>query len=107
MPNEYSVKLDGSGRRVGIVVSRFNESVTRKLVDGAVECLLAHDVDEDSIDVYWVAGPRCDAQALERFREYVDHCFEGELELRMHQVERIEPEANGKVRGCICRVPMP
>lgn len=63
--------------------------------------------DLHTLDVYWVAGPDCDAEALERFRAYVDHCFEGELEMCLHQVERIEPEANGKVRGCICRVPLP
>jgi len=63
--------------------------------------------DLHTLDVYWVAGPGCDAGALERFRQYTDHCFEGELRLHLHQVERIEPEANGKVRGCICRVPLP
>jgi len=63
--------------------------------------------DLHTLDVYWVARPDCDAGAPERFRAFVDHCFEGELELRMHEVERIEPEANGKVRGCICRVPPP
>jgi len=56
MANEYRVKLDGSGRRVGIVVSRFNDFVTRRLVDGAVDCLRSHGVEEASIDVYWVAG---------------------------------------------------
>lgn len=63
MPNEHRVKLDGhaytrqpAGRHVGIVASRFNDSVTRRLVDGAVECLRSHGVEDSAIDVYWVAG---------------------------------------------------
>jgi 6,7-dimethyl-8-ribityllumazine synthase len=44
------------GRRFAIVVSRFNEVVTSKLLDGAVECLRAHDVDEDDVVVAWVPG---------------------------------------------------
>ena len=56
MANEYRVKLDASGRRVGVVVSRFNDFVTRRLVDGAVDCLVSHGVEDTSIDVYWVAG---------------------------------------------------
>ena len=56
MPNEYRARLDGNGRRVAIVVSRFNDFVTRRLVDGAVDCLRSHGVDDNAIDVYWVAG---------------------------------------------------
>jgi 6,7-dimethyl-8-ribityllumazine synthase len=53
---EKRARLDASGRRVAVVASRFNEVVTRRLVDGAVECLRAHGVAEDDIAVYWVAG---------------------------------------------------
>lgn len=56
MPNEKRARLDASGRRVAVVASRFNEVVTRRLVDGAVECLRAHGVAEGDIDVYWVSG---------------------------------------------------
>jgi 6,7-dimethyl-8-ribityllumazine synthase len=48
--------LDARGRRVAIVASRFNEHVTRRLVDGAVDCLVAHGASDDAIDVYWVSG---------------------------------------------------
>ena len=44
------------GRRLAIVVARFNEIVTGKLLDGAVECLRAHGIDEDDLLVAWVPG---------------------------------------------------
>jgi 6,7-dimethyl-8-ribityllumazine synthase len=47
---------DGSGKRVGVIAARFNEMVTGKLVEGAVEGLRKHGVDEDRIDVAWVPG---------------------------------------------------
>ena len=56
MPNHKRARLDGSGCRVSIVVSRFNDFVTRRLVDGAVESLAAHGVADASIDIYWVGG---------------------------------------------------
>jgi len=42
--------------RVGVIAARFNEMVTGKLVEGAVEGLKKHGVDEDQIDVAWVPG---------------------------------------------------
>lgn len=56
MPNEKRARLDATGRRVTVVASRFNDVVTRRLVEGAVEGLRAHGVTDDAIDVYWVAG---------------------------------------------------
>ena len=47
---------DGSGKRVGVIAARFNEMVTGKLVEGAVEGLKKHGVDDDRIDVAWVPG---------------------------------------------------
>jgi 6,7-dimethyl-8-ribityllumazine synthase len=47
---------DGSGMRVAIVAARFNREVTAKLVDGAVQGLRAHGVDEDAVEVVWVPG---------------------------------------------------
>ena len=44
------------GRRLAIVVARFNELVTGKLLDGAIECLRAHGIDEDDLLVAWVPG---------------------------------------------------
>jgi 6,7-dimethyl-8-ribityllumazine synthase len=44
------------GRRFAIVVARFNEVVTGKLLDGAIECLRSHGVDDDDVVVAWVPG---------------------------------------------------
>jgi 6,7-dimethyl-8-ribityllumazine synthase len=46
--------LDGSDLRVAIVVARFNEDVTRRLLRGAQEALQKHGAEEP--DVYWVPG---------------------------------------------------
>ena len=42
--------------RIGIIVARYNETVTRKLLDGARGCLAERGIDESLIDVIWVAG---------------------------------------------------
>lgn len=42
--------------KVGIVVARFNEFITSKLLGGAMDGLLRHDVKESDIDVAWVPG---------------------------------------------------
>lgn len=47
---------DGTGLRVAVVVARFNDFVTSKLRDGAVECLEQHGVDGDAIDEIRVPG---------------------------------------------------
>lgn len=44
------------GRRVGIVVSRFNELVTSRLLDGALDCLRTRGLAEDDLVVAWVPG---------------------------------------------------
>ena len=49
-------QLRGKGRRVGIVVSRFNELVTKQLLEGARDGLLRHAVKDDDITVAWVPG---------------------------------------------------
>ncbi|HEU6453219.1 MAG TPA: 6,7-dimethyl-8-ribityllumazine synthase [Gemmatimonadaceae bacterium] len=53
---EFSGTPSGSGRRIAVVVSRFNETVTQKLVDGAMDALTRHDTRFDDIDVVWVPG---------------------------------------------------
>ena len=46
----------GAGRRAVIVASRFNEEITRRLVDGAMDGLVTHGVAFEDIDVFWVPG---------------------------------------------------
>ena len=53
---EISGNPVGSGRRVAVVASRFNETVTRALVDGALDALVRHGVAFDDIDIVWVPG---------------------------------------------------
>jgi len=48
--------LVSKGYRFALVVSRFNELVSRKLMEGAMDCLLRHEVLEDDITVIWVPG---------------------------------------------------
>jgi 6,7-dimethyl-8-ribityllumazine synthase len=49
-------QLVGEGKSIGIVVSRFNEFITSKLLGGALDALTRHRVAEGDIDVYWVPG---------------------------------------------------
>lgn len=48
--------LMGKGLKVGIVVSRFNDFLTKELVDGALDCLIRHGVSEKDVTVTWVPG---------------------------------------------------
>jgi 6,7-dimethyl-8-ribityllumazine synthase len=48
--------FQASGLRFGIVASRFNDLVTRRLLDGARDGLRRHGVDDASVDVAWVPG---------------------------------------------------
>ncbi len=54
--NEVSVNLMATGRRFGIVVSRFNDFLTKQLVDGAVDCLVRHGGDREAVTLVWVPG---------------------------------------------------
>ena len=49
-------KLLGTGLRIGIVVSRFNELISGKLLEGAKDALLRHDVPHTGIEIFWVPG---------------------------------------------------
>ena len=49
-------KLDAKGKNFAIVVSRFNEFITQKLLEGAVDCLVRHNAQEKNITVVWVPG---------------------------------------------------
>ena len=49
-------KLDAKGLKVAVIASRFNDFITDRLIDGAVDCLVRHGADEDQIVVYRVPG---------------------------------------------------
>ncbi len=52
----YEGTFQASGLRFGIVASRFNDLVTRRLLEGARDGLRRHGVDDASVDVAWVPG---------------------------------------------------
>lgn len=56
MPRIYQGDLTVGRGRFAIVVSRFNPSITGRLLDGAVGTLTAHGVADEEIDVAWVPG---------------------------------------------------
>lgn len=55
-PRAQEGSIDGSGRRFAIAASRFNESVTRRLVEGALDELTGCGVAEADITLVWVPG---------------------------------------------------
>lgn len=66
-------RLRGDGLRIGIVVGRFNDTITRRLLDGAHDALIRHGVAEDDITVAWVPGAveiPVAAQAMARSGSY-------------------------------------
>ena len=52
----FEGKLIAQNIRVGIVAARFNEFITSRLLGGAMDALLRHDVSEDDVHVAWVPG---------------------------------------------------
>jgi 6,7-dimethyl-8-ribityllumazine synthase len=52
----YEGRLDATGLRVALVASRFNEAITRNLLDGARSALRRHGLDDAAITVAWVPG---------------------------------------------------
>ena len=54
--NIYEGKLTGKGLKIGIVVARFNEFITSKLLGGALDVLKRHEVEDENISVAWVPG---------------------------------------------------
>lgn len=56
MVTKYEGKLVASGQRFAIVVSRFNEAITGRLLEGALDCLRRHGARDNDIAVYYVPG---------------------------------------------------
>jgi 6,7-dimethyl-8-ribityllumazine synthase len=48
--------LGGSGLRIGIVVARFNDFISERLLNGALDTLRRHGVDDEAVDIAWVPG---------------------------------------------------
>jgi 6,7-dimethyl-8-ribityllumazine synthase len=56
MPRVFEGQLGGVDGKYAIVVSRYNDNITSKLLEGAVETLKSHGIPDESIDVAWVPG---------------------------------------------------
>ena len=48
--------LDASGQRLAIVVSRWNDLITRRLLDGALDCIRMHGGDDSNVTIVWCPG---------------------------------------------------
>src|ERR1051325_5766329 len=53
---EFAGVPSGEGRRFVVVASRFNETITQRLVEGALDALVRHGTAFDDVDVVWVPG---------------------------------------------------
>jgi len=53
---EYAGKLSAGGLKFGVVVSRYNDFLTRQLIQGALDCLVRHGAAEADLAVVWVPG---------------------------------------------------
>lgn len=72
-PSRRGEKLDGSGLRVAIIVSRFNDHITSRLLAGARDALRKHGVRDSDVTEVWVPGAwelPLTAQALARTGRY-------------------------------------
>lgn len=56
MGHIFEGQVVGTKQKIAIVVARFNEFITRKLLDGALDTLKRHGVKEENIDIAWVPG---------------------------------------------------
>jgi 6,7-dimethyl-8-ribityllumazine synthase len=56
MPKVIEGFLTGEDKKFAIVVSRFNEMISNKLLDGAIDCLVRHETSEKNITITWVPG---------------------------------------------------
>jgi len=52
----HAGKLSASGLKIGIVVSRFNDLISKRLLEGAEDCIVRHNGNTDDIDVFYVPG---------------------------------------------------
>ena len=73
MSTQYQGQLRGDGLKFGLVVARFNEFITGKLLEGAKDALVRHGVSDADIDIAWVPGSfeiPLAAQKLARTKKY-------------------------------------
>ncbi|MFQ5602031.1 MAG: 6,7-dimethyl-8-ribityllumazine synthase [bacterium] len=75
MSKTIAGQLTAKDKKFGIVVARFNNFISKQLLDGAMDCLLRHGASEDDIEIVWVPGSfelPLAAQKLANSKKY--HC---------------------------------
>jgi len=73
MAKVIEVKLNAGGKRFALLVSRFNNFITKRLLDGAITELTRHGADDKKIEVFWLPGAfemPCIAQRLAKSKKY-------------------------------------
>ena len=87
-------KLVAKDLKIGIVAARFNEFITSKLLGGAMDGLLRHEVQEEDIHVAWVLTTENIEQAIERAGTKAGNkgydCALGAIEM-VNLIRQIEP----------------
>jgi len=56
MPQTFQGNIIGKDKKFGIVISRFNEFISSKLLEGALDCFQRHEVKDENINIAWVPG---------------------------------------------------
>jgi 6,7-dimethyl-8-ribityllumazine synthase len=56
MGKRFEGRFDARGKQIAIVASRYNEFFTGELLEGALDCLRRHGVDDEQVDIAWVPG---------------------------------------------------
>lgn len=69
MPNSIEGHLNAQHKKFAVVVSRFNELICRKLLEGALDCIDRHGGNVDDVDIAWVPGSFEIPMAAQKFAE--------------------------------------
>jgi len=56
MAKKIEGKLDAKGLKISLIASRFNEFISAKLLEGALDCLRRHGINEEDLRIIWVPG---------------------------------------------------
>lgn len=67
--NEKAGMLDARNKKFGIVISRFNDFISNRLLEGALDCIKRHNGSEDNIEIVWVPGAVEAVFAISRMAE--------------------------------------
>jgi 6,7-dimethyl-8-ribityllumazine synthase len=102
---------DGQAFPFAIVAARFNERITKRLVDGAIAALLSHGLRADAIEVYWVPGsfelPQAAAHLAATGRYAAVVCLGVVIRGQTPHFEHVAREAAAGIREVALRTGVP